>query len=66
MFVQSNFNIQKPYVKSVTDSFLAGVEKLDFEKSKDAAVKRINSWVEKKTDRKIKNIILPSEILKNV
>jgi len=64
MFVQSKFKIQKPYVKSIKDKFLADVEELDFEKNKDAAVKRINSWTEKKTERKIKNIILPGE--KNV
>jgi len=54
------FQMKKEFLKSVKDNFSSEVEQLDFSKS-DAAAKAINSWVEKTTNGKIKDLISAGE-----
>ncbi|KAK9874809.1 hypothetical protein WA026_005617 [Henosepilachna vigintioctopunctata] len=56
MYVAEGLVIEPEFVKVAHDSFDAGVENINFADSK-AATKSINSWVEKQTNNKIKNII---------
>ncbi|XP_060518991.1 serine protease inhibitor 3/4-like isoform X3 [Cylas formicarius] len=61
VYVKQGRNLKQSF-KDVTEKhFLAEVEAVDFVQSKEAAEK-INSWVEHKTNNKIKDLINPGDL----
>ncbi len=54
---QKGFKFLPEYLKLIKHSYHAGLNELDFAKQTERARNRINKWVEKKTNGKIKNLI---------
>uniref|UniRef100_A0A1I8QEJ1 Serpin domain-containing protein n=1 Tax=Stomoxys calcitrans TaxID=35570 RepID=A0A1I8QEJ1_STOCA len=59
VYVMEHNQLQDDFRETLAQNFFSSPEKVDFEHSQDAA-KTINTWVESKTDNKIKNLISPS------
>jgi len=64
LFVMKGFPISKDFQTSLSNNFHSKVNVVDFSKSK-AAAKEINSWVEKTTRNKIKELIDESMVNAN-
>lgn len=60
VFSQSGYDILPDYKTVAEKSFLAGAEELDFADG-EGSRKVINSWVETKTNNKIKDMIPPGK-----
>jgi serpin B len=62
LWYQKDYNFEKNYIKFITDSFDAFVEKTDFVEleSREKARRNINAWVEKNTENKIKDLLDPT------
>lgn len=56
LFGQQSYPFRQDYLTHLKDMYEAPIEKLDFSKSA-AATKHINSWVEKQTRERIKDLI---------
>ncbi|XP_053601689.1 serine protease inhibitor 3/4-like isoform X2 [Plodia interpunctella] len=56
--MEGKYDLKPELKKDAIEVFDAELEKIDFKKSTDAA-KRINSWVEEKTNNKIKDLLPP-------
>ncbi|KAJ8985516.1 hypothetical protein NQ317_015061 [Molorchus minor] len=56
VFLMEKYKLLEEFKSLTTQQFLAQVQSLDFAKGK-AAAKTINTWVEQKTNNKIKNLI---------
>jgi serpin B len=56
VFSQMNYSILPEYMAVAEKSFLSGAQELDFADS-EGSRKVINSWVESKTNNKIKDLI---------
>ena len=54
---QKGFQYLKEYLALVADHYGAGLSELDFVSNAEGARKTINTWVEKKTRKKIKDLI---------
>merc|ERR1712142_1264073 len=61
LFVMEGYPISDDFQTSLSNNFHSSVNVVDFSKSK-AAAKEINSWVEKTTRNKIKDLIEPSMV----
>lgn len=57
IFTKSGFEIKKEFKDITKDVFRAEADNLDFQNSPDEASKKINDWVESKTNNRIKNLV---------
>ena len=57
LYVQQNFKLLDEYLKLTAAHFKAEAENVDFATSAEAVRTTINTWVEEKTNQKIKNLI---------
>jgi len=62
LWVAKNFPFRKRYVAEVRKHFEARVKELDFMKDPELSRRTINSWVENKTNQKIKELLSPGHI----
>jgi len=62
IWMQKNFNILSEFLQCLKTYFLTETGEADFVNNCEGARKEINSWVEKKTNSKIKNLIPPGVI----
>lgn len=63
-YVQKKFDILKPYLNTLKDYYYSEIKSVDFVKKAEETRKEINTWVEEKTNSKIKNLI-PKNTLNN-
>ncbi|RZC36281.1 Serpin domain containing protein, partial [Asbolus verrucosus] len=63
MYVKEDFPIKQSFKQAATEIYHSDVENIDFTQSQKAA-KTMNSWVEKQTNNKIKNLISPNILSK--
>jgi serpin B len=56
---QTGYHFLPAFLQVTRDDFAAELAQLDFEQNAEAARRTINSWVEEKTERKIKDLIAP-------
>lgn len=61
VFLQENYKLQEAFNTVAVQQFLSEVELLNFRQSKEAATS-INTWVENKTNNKIKDLINPDDL----
>ncbi|PSN37354.1 hypothetical protein C0J52_18814 [Blattella germanica] len=59
LYVQSSFNISKDFRRAARKAFGTDARELNFQRNPEKARKVINSWVEKRTNQKITQIIEP-------
>ena len=59
LYVQNGFEVKSEFKDTVSKSFHAESEQLDFGRADESAAK-INKWVEETTHDKIKDLIAPS------
>ena len=59
---QKDFGFKADYLKLLNDSYGAGLTELDFTTAAEASRKTINSWVEKETHDKIKELLKQSDV----
>ncbi|MBL8742088.1 MAG: serpin family protein, partial [Myxococcales bacterium] len=57
LFGEKSYAFEKPYLDSVEKAFGAGLEPVDFVAAKEKARLTINSWVEKKTEKRIVDLV---------
>ncbi|UQA59819.1 serpin family protein [Polyangium aurulentum] len=59
---QIGYHFEDPFLDALGLNYGAGMNVVDYEKAPLEAVELINSWVEKKTEDRIKNILSPDSI----
>lgn len=59
MYVQDGYKINESFKNVAVDAFDSEVETIDFSRNTESA-KKVNYWVEEKTQNKIKDLINPS------
>jgi serpin B len=64
IWMQKGFKFQEPYINLLNKAYKAKLNESNFAVNPDAEAKKINKWVEGKTNNKIKNLI-GQGILKN-
>ncbi len=57
LWAQKGFAFDKPFVSLLGKKYSAGFKKVDYGKDPEAARKKINAWVAKKTKKKIKDLL---------
>jgi len=62
VYTKTGFVLNPTFVQVVQENFHAEVEQVDFSASTEAAAGKINTWVEKVTRDKIKDLIEPSDL----
>ncbi len=62
IWIQKDFCILPSFVKTLEDYYNSQIFKVDFIKHKEITIKKINSWVAKKTNNKIKSLIHKDDI----
>ncbi|VEN49966.1 unnamed protein product [Callosobruchus maculatus] len=61
IYIQNRYAFKDNFASTISKNFLSEVQSLDFAKSKEAA-KTINTWVEGKTNNRIKNLVKPQDL----
>jgi len=61
IYVMQGYALKSTFKDTIEKNFLSEVQPLDFNESV-ASAKQINSWVENKTQNKIKNLIQPDDV----
>lgn len=62
MWAQEGYPFLKEFIEQVQKYYQAGINYVDFVFNRDEAREKINTWVEEKTNYKIKDIIKPDDI----
>lgn len=62
LWVQDDFSMLPEYVDRVGEVYRAGLELLDFSADPEGARRRINLWVEEKTEEKIRDLLAPGTV----
>jgi serpin B len=62
IWAQQGFDILPSYLDTIALNYGAGVQLVDFVNAPSAAVSTINTWVEKQTNDKIKNLLSDSSV----
>lgn len=57
LFAERTYPLERPYAVAVQSAFGAPVESLDFRKAPEKARLHVNQWVEKKTEKRIRDLI---------
>ncbi|MFW5988212.1 MAG: serpin family protein [bacterium] len=63
---QKGYEFKKEYLELIQSNYTAKISSVDFWEDKEEACRVINSWVEEKTERKIKELITPELIKKHL
>ena len=63
MCIQNSFHVLKDFRKLARKSFGSETKEVDFVNNWEKATRNINKWVEKKTNRKITQIVEPGNVL---
>lgn len=61
VYINESLQLKKSFESIVTDSFYSAIEALNFSESA-ASAQSINSWIENKTNQKIKNLVCPGDL----
>ncbi|KAF2886718.1 hypothetical protein ILUMI_19454 [Ignelater luminosus] len=61
IYVKEGYPLKSEFQKATAELFVSKTESVDFENGKHAA-ESINSWVEDKTNKKIKDIVSPNDL----
>jgi serpin B len=61
IYSHNDFEFKKEFVENLTKYFMSSIEPLNFEDSNRSS-KKINNWVSKETNNRIKNIISPQSL----
>lgn len=64
VYIKDSYNLKESFKTTITKLFYSEIEPVDFLKSKEAA-KTINSWVENKTNEKIKDLVKEEDLDKD-
>jgi serpin B len=59
LWVQKNFGLLPDFLNLTRNSYHAGLNEVDFERATEEARKTINTWVEDKTQHRIKDLLQP-------
>jgi serpin B len=59
VWVQTDYDFRKDYLNTLKTSYGAGLQEIDFAADPEIARKTINTWAEKETQGKIKDILKP-------
>ncbi|MGB3341585.1 MAG: serpin family protein [bacterium] len=62
LWLQSGYNFLKDFLELTEEHYDAGLNHVNFAKDSDAARKKINIWVEQKTNNRIQELIKPGMI----
>ncbi|WP_041082339.1 serpin family protein [Thermotoga profunda] len=62
MWAQDGYPFLEGFIEQVQKYYQAGINYVDFVFNRDEARQKINTWVEEKTNHKIKDIIKPDDI----
>ncbi|MCK4672567.1 serpin family protein, partial [candidate division WOR-3 bacterium] len=62
LWLQTGYNFLKDFLELTEEHYDAGLNHVDFAKDSDAARKKINIWVEQKTNNRIQKLIKPGMI----
>jgi serpin B len=62
LFGEKTFAFELAFVDKTKRAFGAPLESVDFKRAPDAARAQINTWVEKKTEKRIKDLLPPGSI----
>lgn len=62
LWAQKGFSLQADYLKILKDDFLSALKEVDYAKNTDKARETINEWVEKQTNKKIKDLLTPESV----
>lgn len=65
LWAQKGYSFLPEFVSVNTSSYKSKIENLDFVQHPDVALKTINTWVEEKTNEKIKNLISDKNVTKD-
>ncbi|MFY9310450.1 MAG: serpin family protein [Bacteroidia bacterium] len=65
LWAQKGYSFLNKFTTVNTENYKAQIENLDFIQQPDNALKTINTWVESKTNNKIKDLLSPNHITKN-
>lgn len=63
IYIQKSFKIKNQFRKTAKNIFKASLENIDFKNASEAAAK-MNTWVSKKTNKKIKKLVNPTSLSK--
>lgn len=59
LFGEQSYTLEPVYLRAVKDAFGAPVELVDFKKAPEKARVQVNEWVEKKTEKRIQDLVPP-------
>jgi len=62
LWPQQDHPILPDYLKTVQDGFGSAIFPVDYKTQADAARRRINAWVEDKTQKRIQNLLQPGDV----
>ncbi|MBA7641840.1 hypothetical protein ES703_49525 [subsurface metagenome] len=62
LWLQTGYNFLKDFLELTEEHYDAGLNHVDFAKDREAARKKINIWVEQKTNNRIQKLIKPDMI----
>jgi len=57
---QQNYPFREEFLATIKSNYGGGLQSLDFDKDREGACKIINTWVEKQTQDRIKDLLKPS------
>jgi serpin B len=62
LWVQTGYTLLSEFLKLNQDSYLAGLNQVDFKGAADASRQTINTWVEQRTESKIRELLQPGSL----
>lgn len=62
LYVQQGFEVKQKYIDLLKQSFLSVVDMEDFQNQSAQVVEKINGWVERRTNRRICNLLSTEEV----
>ncbi len=65
LWAEKSYTFKKDYLEAVQTTYQGDLRKLDFFNGPQAATKTINSWVEERTNHKIRDLIPPGIVTKD-
>jgi serpin B len=65
LYAQKAYELRQEYLKLVQSSFQADIKLEDFIKESAKVLQTINSWVEDRTNKLIRNLLLPEDVTPN-
>lgn len=61
MFVEKSISLKQKFNENAEKYFKSGATSVDFKNSYEAARNEINSWVDEKTNKKIRELLAPGK-----